>query len=318
VTEKLNSIVETLVKKMDVDLVGFAPVERFKHAPEDAHPQYYMPQAESVIVLGAAMPRSINDIFGTFEEPHKTAGPYMWYGYGYLNWFLSSVAYRTAKFLQKRGYAALPFPPTWPLASYRKADLLFRGDPKFVSDLSSRHAAVAAGLGEFGWSGLVLTPQFGPRQRFVTIVTDAPFEPSPMYDGPPLCDRELCKDLCIKACSDVVKAYALDATKFKECKIDSKTYKYAMFYPIRCRYAQFGLIRGAGARANVVLPTLEELPGDVPVEGFYKAASSIRTHEDHGMNQPTHVSFCGRCIHACPSPDLKPGYMDEYFKRKSQ
>jgi hypothetical protein len=111
--------------------------------------------------------------------------------------------------------------------------------------------------------------------------------------------------------------YALDSNKFKECAIAGKNCKYAMFYPIRCRYAQFGLIRGGGSRANVILPTLEEHPGDVPVEGFYKSAGSA-THEDHGMSQPTHVSFCGRCIHACPSPDLKPGYMDEYLKSKSQ
>lgn len=32
---------------------------------------------------------------------------------------------------------------------------------------SNRHAAVAAGLGEIGWNGFCLTPDNGPRQRFV-------------------------------------------------------------------------------------------------------------------------------------------------------
>jgi hypothetical protein len=52
-----------------------------------------------------------------------------------------------------------------------------------------RIAAFCCGLGEIGWSKLFLTPEFGPRQRFAFMLTDAPLEPDPLYDGPPLCDR---------------------------------------------------------------------------------------------------------------------------------
>jgi epoxyqueuosine reductase QueG len=45
-------------------------------------------------------------------------------------------------------------------------------------------AAVRAGVGEFGACGLLLTPQFGPRQRFQMVLTDAELEPTPLLAEP--------------------------------------------------------------------------------------------------------------------------------------
>ena len=75
-----------------------------------------------------------------------------------------------------------------------------------------RAAAVAAGLGEIGWNGLFLSAEFGPRQRVVSVVTDVELEPTPMYDGPPLCDRCMA---CVEDCpTDAFRKggqYVLDA-----------------------------------------------------------------------------------------------------------
>jgi epoxyqueuosine reductase QueG len=46
---------------------------------------------------------------------------------------------------------------------------------------------------------IVLTPEFGPRNRFGVILTTAEIEPDPMYDGPKLCDPTKC-DICVKSC----------------------------------------------------------------------------------------------------------------------
>jgi len=113
----------------------------------------------------------------------------MWYGYPVMNWDLSSVAGRVAKFLEAHGYKGLPFPPPACSTSSETGRTSLTG-----------MLAVAAGLGEFGWSGLLADPQFGPRQRLVSIVTDAALEPSPMYDGPSLCHPGSCKRACVKAC----------------------------------------------------------------------------------------------------------------------
>jgi ferredoxin len=63
---------------------------------------------------------------------------------------------------------------------------------------SHRHAATRAGLGEFGYNNVVLTPQFGPRQRFNSIVTDADLAPDPLL-AEPVCLRDACM-LCQRAC----------------------------------------------------------------------------------------------------------------------
>ncbi len=65
-----------------------------------------------------------------------------------------------------------------------------------VPDFSHRCAAVAAGLGRVGWSGNVVTEDYGARVLFNSIITDAKLTPdTPMEKNP--CNN--CK-LCEKAC----------------------------------------------------------------------------------------------------------------------
>ena len=63
-------------------------------------------------------------------------------------------------------------------------------------NVSLRLAAVLAGLGEMGWSKVLLTPQFGPRQRLGLILTDAELEPDPVRIGR---IRDRCK-ICVRDC----------------------------------------------------------------------------------------------------------------------
>jgi epoxyqueuosine reductase len=65
-----------------------------------------------------------------------------------------------------------------------------------VPDFSHRCAAVAAGLGRVGWSGNIVTEDYGARVLFNSIITDAKLTPdSPMEQNP--CNK--CK-LCEKVC----------------------------------------------------------------------------------------------------------------------
>lgn len=57
-------------------------------------------------------------------------------------------------------------------------------------------AAVAAGLGWIGKSSLLVTPQFGPRIKLATVLTDADFETSSLTVSD-LCGK--CS-LCVEAC----------------------------------------------------------------------------------------------------------------------
>ena len=110
----------------------------------------------------------------------------------------------------------------------------FEGIPSlFAPDLSHIHAAAAAGLAEIGWSGLAITPEFGSRCRFISIVTDAELEPTPMYDGPPLCD--MCME-CVKHCPTASLRKELGEPYV--VKIGNKTYRYANKNMWRCAWAE--------------------------------------------------------------------------------
>jgi epoxyqueuosine reductase QueG len=65
-----------------------------------------------------------------------------------------------------------------------------------VGDISLRHAAVEAGLGSLGLSGLVLTPEYGPRIRFLAILTDAPLVADSRRDEKLCDDCGICVDRC--------------------------------------------------------------------------------------------------------------------------
>ncbi|OGA50626.1 MAG: hypothetical protein A3G25_09015 [Betaproteobacteria bacterium RIFCSPLOWO2_12_FULL_63_13] len=276
-TDLTEAARELALERMGVDLFGVAPVHRLAEAPEGRRPTDYLPNAKSVVVCAAKIPDTTIDVAGRYDEPGKTLGPYMWYGYVTLNWDLSSAANRVARFLEAKGFKALPFPPTGVLYKYGT-----------VGDFSHRHAAVAAGLGQFGFSGLLLTPEFGPRQRLVSIITDAPLTASPMYDAAALCQPNACGYACIKVCP--TKAM----TGKTSVNIGDETFEYAKLKGVKCKwlYAERGY-----RRTKVPMP---ENPTD---DDWRSVQATTKQHPfDAGLNQHAFVPHCGACIFHCTSP----------------
>lgn len=270
-------LLELALERLEVDLLGVAPVERLQGAPEGGRPTDYLPGARSVVVLAVKMPDAIIEVAGRYDEPGKTLGPYMWYGYPVMNWELSAAASRVAKFLETQGFKGLPFPPT---------GLNYKFGTR--ADFSHRHAAVAAGLGEFGWTGLLLTPRFGPRQRLVSIVTDAPLEPSPLYEGPSLCRPDSCGRACLKSCPTGAMSGRVSL------EMGGRTFEHARLHAVKCKwpFAEKGFRR-----------TKVAMPEDPTEEDFRAVLSATAPHPfDAALNQFTFVPQCGACIFACPSP----------------
>ncbi len=272
-----SDLQELALMRSDADLFGVASLDRFEGAPPGSGPADYLPGVRSVIVLGMRIPEGVMDVAGRYDEPGKTMGPYMWYGYVVPNWDLSSAAVRVAKALERAGFKGLPFPPTG--LNY-----------KFGSraDFSHRHAAVAAGLGEFGLSALVLTPEFGAWQRFVSILTDAPLRPTPLYDGPSLCRPGDCERACITSCPTQALAGRVTVT------VAGRRFGYARTDTVRCRwpFAEEGFRR-----------TKLTLPDDAGEEEFRRLVRSTPLHpHDADLSQFTFVPQCGACMFRCPSP----------------
>ncbi len=271
--------------EMGMDLVGITDLLRLKSAPNRFHATDYLPNAQSVIVVGCHFPE------GSVENWRKTPSSYQYYSYALTNKELGRACFRIAKLVEQEGYRCFPIVPTGHCKDMdSKAQM---------GEFSHRHAAVAAGLGEFGYNRLVITPKFGNRVRFCSIITEAPFHADPMYEGPPLCDR--CKK-CINACP----GQCLDESRLLSCTIGTKTYEYVTLYPFRCFYNLLGLGPNTGAQLDIPLPKKQGELSQLSFLKRYITAAITRFRKFLYIREQQSAvdwyDYCGRCLHVCDRP----------------
>ena len=213
------------LRELNADLVGFADRARYANAPARLSPQGLMPESRSVIVMAIHHPDAAIELGG--REHPQVIGPYcIQY---FMNSRLDEMSYRMGLFLQARGWRAVPIVSSniWRYKGYKEMT------EQFAPDLSHLHAAVASGLAEFGYNGLAITPEYGARQRYVSIVTDAPLAPTPLLEPGSVCDNCM---LCRKHCLSGALAKELDG--FNEIHIGDKTYRYARKNLWRCAWGE--------------------------------------------------------------------------------
>ena len=262
--------------ELGADLVGIADVGRFRNAPERMSPQGIMPDARSVVVMALHHPDGCVEMGGR-EHPQEI-GPYRvqyW-----MNSVLDEISYRMALFLERSGFRAVPIASSniWRYKGYRDMT------ENFAPDLSHMHAAVAAGLAEFGYSGLAITPEDGARQRYVTVVTDAVLAPSPLLEPGTVCDG--C-DLCVTHCMSGALSKEIDGENVVE--IEGNRYTYARKNLWRCAWGEhFDL--------DLDLPIPERVDEDVILAAI----------EEHGFRG----GEMGSCLRYCVPREQR------YFDRR--
>jgi len=175
------------------DLVGIAPAARFKDVPPERNPASVFPECKSVIVLARRICRgSLRGV----EEGTNFGSTYQCFGYTWVeDNFLSQTTYDLSLWIEEQGAEAVPIfayneagmPKGIPVAPDRPAPNVY---------IDARYAVTAAGLGEVGLGGFILTPEFGTRQRFAFILTDAELA------GDDVRGKSLCGDCggCASAC----------------------------------------------------------------------------------------------------------------------
>lgn len=168
--------------KNGAQVVGFADAGNFDEAPEGFRPRDIMPKANSVIVVGKAL------TLGTIQSSNKVVYTAQTKA---LMQSLDILALQLAFYIETLGGISVPIPADDPYFHWEEERQHGMGI------LSHRHAAVKAGLGVLGKSGLLLTPQYGNRITLVSILTDLVLSPDlPLTDilCPQNCHR--CLDAC--------------------------------------------------------------------------------------------------------------------------
>ena len=175
-------------KRLGASLVGIADLlllEDIKCEPADLLQQY-----KHAISMAVKLPNAV------FEQLNDRPTPLYSQVYQNANTVLDQIAFQLCSHIEQQGFKALPIPASQPL------DMTL-----FNSHLSAKAVANAAGLGWQGKSLLIITPEYGPRVRLVTVLTDMPLTPDK-----PLKNRCGSCTACTDAC--VAKAIRNVATEF--------------------------------------------------------------------------------------------------------
>ncbi len=183
------------------------------------HPASIFPEARSVIVVGK---RILRGGWRGIEEgtywPSYTTFDY----HGLLNaQFIQVPLFELACLIEDHGWEAVPCYSGVPETQPDRPPLRDGGVAPDVH-FAIRIAAVAAGVGEIGWSKVLLTRKFGPRVRVHAIITDAPLQPDPLLEPGSICDR--CMQ-CVSGCPGAIP-HVREGRGVK-ISIEDKTYEWA-------------------------------------------------------------------------------------------
>jgi len=200
---ELTSRIRDLTLREGADLFGVASAESLSGAPKGFRPEDILPTSKVVIVVGKRLSDATVD--STPSRMFDTM-------YAAVNNFIDILEIKITNALMSEKKKAIAIGPS-------------SMDGKLaMGDISMKHAAVAAGLGRFGLQSLVLTPEFGPRQRWGAVITNAPLKPgSPLEKA--LCKPEECGYACIKSCP--VEAFSERQTEGVE---DTNSLPRGMWY----------------------------------------------------------------------------------------
>lgn len=215
-------------KKIGIDLIGFAGRDRFANVDERQNPFSIFPEAKTIIMVGKRICRGA--LRGV--EEGTNFGDYTLFGKNWLeDEFLSIACYDLVNVLEDNGWEACPiFPNPTDIAPQGVAVADGRPAPNVYPDFD--YAAVACGLGEIGLNGMLLTPQYGTRQRFHMIITDAEIEASPLLE------KSIC-DACGK-CASVCPMYAINAQDTVEMDVCGKKMQVAKINYDLCKICKNG------------------------------------------------------------------------------
>lgn len=190
----LYAVLEQCARDEGADFFGAADLTAAKEAiMEQGGP--IVAEYPRAISLGIRLFDPLVDQLPMRNE-RAVAVSYRLHCYDVINQRLDLLASKLSGIIQRSGYKAFPVP------SSARAN-----DDKICAVFSHKMAAHLAGLGWIGKSCLLITPEAGPRVRWITILTDAPLK-----TGTPMDVR--CGDC--RECADVCPVKAVRGRNFVE------------------------------------------------------------------------------------------------------
>ena len=246
-----------------IDLVGIADAATLICAVPPRPATALMPSARSVIVMAVAHSLGAAyapDIRLWTRNKMQTSR------------ILDAAAERLSRLMEREGHLSMPVSADKPVEIHKRDPRTGKkfAHTKVIGQLSLKHAAVSAGMGQIGRSNLLLTERFGPHQRLCAVITEAALETDPFRD----------LRLCARSCNKCEASCPVGALKHGKYSVDP------------CfDYWAYGFDRLPPRR-------LREVPGYVKMLGRHLKRRDFLI--EYGQTMITDVDFCIRCMTACP------------------
>ena len=336
--------IKRLARETGVAAVGVASADRLGSVPS-MDPNYLLPGARSIVSLmlpidGDIIRRYLSKEDHDSLERHEVETYRDLYRIGLkVASFLHASGYRAVvaepnldyRYKDGPGYRKTPYGVKQAIMDWfasesgRAATLikerlfgpLYRRDMEttdwnLTPSFSHRYGAVAAGIGNFGWSGNVLHPDYGARVLYDTVVTDAPMKSDPFL-------KESTCDGC-RYCALVCQSGMIHMKEEDHVRIGKRTFTHnKKAHNLRCIFVCGGLSGQSRHKGwSTWSPGRIQVPeSDANIEGFWhefvrkngwkhnyysKVLTDLVYHAEHGFirrDRDRMRTTCGFCQFVC-------------------
>ncbi len=173
-----KQILKEKAKSLGADLFGVADLKKFNFNNSPTIPDDLTKDFKTAISIAIALPKAV------FMKIEKAPTPEYAKVYNTVNSKLDEISLYLSKFIENKGFKALPIPAS---------QIIDKNE--FKGAITHKAIARLVGIGWQGKSLLIVSPEFGPRIRLATILTDADIEPdSPIENRCGNCTK--CKEIC--------------------------------------------------------------------------------------------------------------------------
>jgi epoxyqueuosine reductase QueG len=207
----LTEQIREIVRSYGGARMGITTRETLAGGPPSADLTYILPEAKSAVTFALPLNRKFIRPFLAKEDRLSHERDNL-----QVNLLATGLAVHMAKHLEQKG-----FPSRGVVSNESYRDEKPWGRLGMNPDLSHRYLAVRSGVGWFGFSGNVITPDCGAAVILGTCVTSAELEPTePLPPEENSCDR--CK-LCLAACCSGM----MDPAEEARVTLGGKEFAYA-------------------------------------------------------------------------------------------
>jgi epoxyqueuosine reductase len=341
----MKNQIKHLAEKAGAAKAGISSTQRLKGTEASMDTSYILPGARSIVSVmlpldGDIIMRYLGKEDHASLQKHETA----------VYRKLYAICEEIAAFLTSRGYSAAAIEPNldyrfkdgkkykrvpykwrqsmadWlssksgPLVTTIKkhlVNLIYEKSTDYTDwnltpSFSHRYGAVAAGLGSFGWSSNVMTPEYGSRVLFDTVITDAVLESDPMLEKSP-CDG-------CRICTQVCQVGMMHPAREDHVTIGEKTFTHAKkAHNLRCIFCCAGFTGqdrhkkwSTWSPGRISLPENDHdlvefwntfVKNNIYKHNYYsKNLTDLQFHTEYGLVRKPYDRFmttCGNCQMVC-------------------